>query len=89
MDEFHERQLLRLELGLRDEYISKQCDEDEGIIAESILIGERIRWVGQPVSGEIQLSRLPMIRRRRVNSHSIVFPDLRASRIFATTLLER
>jgi len=47
MDEFRERQLLRLKLGLPDEYIFKQCDEGEEIIAESILTGERIRWNGQ------------------------------------------
>jgi hypothetical protein len=64
MDEFRERQLLRLKLGLPDEYIFKQCDEGEKIIAESILTGERIRWNGRPVLGEIQLRRLPMICRR-------------------------
>ena len=47
MDEFHERQLLRLKLELPDEYIFKQCDEGEEIIAESILTGERIWWNGQ------------------------------------------
>lgn len=46
MEEFHERQLLRLKLGLPDEYIFKQCDEGEEIIAESIRTGERIRWNG-------------------------------------------
>ena len=46
MDEFHERQLLRRKLGLPDEYIFKQCDEGEEIIAESIRTGERIRWNG-------------------------------------------
>jgi hypothetical protein len=46
MEEFHERQLLKLKLGLPDEYIFKQCDEGEEIIAESILTGERIRWNG-------------------------------------------
>jgi len=39
--------LLGLRLGLPDEYIFKQCDEGEEIIAESILTGERIRWNGQ------------------------------------------
>jgi hypothetical protein len=47
MDEFRERQLLRLKLGLPDEYIFTQCDEGEDFIAESILTGERIRWSGQ------------------------------------------
>jgi hypothetical protein len=47
MDEFHERYLLRLKHGLPDEYIFKQCDEGEEIIAESILTGKRIRWNGR------------------------------------------
>jgi hypothetical protein len=34
-------------LGLPDEYVFKQCDEGEEIIAESILTGEQIRWNGQ------------------------------------------
>jgi len=46
MEEFHKRQLLRLKLGLPEEYIFKQCDEGEEIIAESIRTGERIRWNG-------------------------------------------
>jgi hypothetical protein len=40
MDEFHERHLLRLKLGLPDEYIFKQCDEGEEILAESIVTGD-------------------------------------------------
>jgi len=40
-------ELLRLKLGVSDEYIFKQCDEGEEIIAESILTGERIRWNGR------------------------------------------
>jgi hypothetical protein len=47
MDEFHKRQLLRLKLGLPDEYIFKECDEGEEIIAESIVTGERMQWNGQ------------------------------------------
>ncbi len=47
MDEFQERQLLRLKLRLPDEYIFKQCVEGEEIIAENFLAGERIRWNGQ------------------------------------------
>ena len=47
MGEFHERQLRSPKLGLPDEYIFKQCDEGEEIIAESILTGERIRWNGR------------------------------------------
>jgi predicted phage terminase large subunit-like protein len=44
--EFHERQLLKLKLGLSDEYILKQCDEDEEIVAEHFLTGKRIVWNG-------------------------------------------
>jgi len=47
MEEFRERYLLRLKLGLPDEYIFKQCDECEDIIAESMLAGHRIIWNGQ------------------------------------------
>jgi predicted phage terminase large subunit-like protein len=44
--EFYDRQLLRLRLGLPDEYIFKQCDEGEEIIAEHYRTGERMRWDG-------------------------------------------
>jgi hypothetical protein len=47
MEEFRERHLLRLKFGLPDEYIFKQCDEGEDIIAESMLTGHRIIWNGQ------------------------------------------
>ena len=47
LEEFHHRQLLRWKLGLADEYIFKQCDEDEEIVAEHFLTRERIRWNGQ------------------------------------------
>jgi len=47
LEEFHERQLLRWKLNLPDEYIFKQCDEGEDIIAEHFLTGRRIRWNGQ------------------------------------------
>ena len=44
--EFYDRQLLRLRLGLPDDYIFKQCDEGEEIIAEHYRTGKRIRWDG-------------------------------------------
>jgi predicted phage terminase large subunit-like protein len=47
LDEFHERQLLKWKLGLDEEYIFKQCDEGEEIIAEHFITGHRIRWNGQ------------------------------------------
>jgi len=47
MEEFRERNLLRLKLGLSDEYIFKQSDEGEDIIAENFLTGQRIFWHGQ------------------------------------------
>ena len=46
LEEYNERLLLRWKLGLPDEYIFKQCDEDEEIIAEHCWNGERIRWNG-------------------------------------------
>ena len=62
MDEFHERQLLRLKLGLPDEYIFKQCDEGEEIIAESILW--RADPVERPLLAEVQLTKFLMMSRR-------------------------
>ena len=47
LDEFRERQLLRWKLNLPEEYIFKQCDEGEEIIAEHFITGRRIRWNGQ------------------------------------------
>jgi predicted phage terminase large subunit-like protein len=47
LEEFHERQLLRWKLNLPDEYIFKQCDEGEEIIAAHFITGERIRWDGR------------------------------------------
>ena len=47
LEEFHERQLLRWKLGLDVEYIFKQCDEGEEIIAEHFITGHRIQWNGQ------------------------------------------
>ena len=47
LEEFHERQLLRWRLGLDEEYIFKQCDEGEEIIAAHFTTGHRIRWNGQ------------------------------------------
>lgn len=47
LEEFHERQLLRLKYGLPVEYVFKQCDEGEEMIAEHAWTGERIRWTGQ------------------------------------------
>jgi hypothetical protein len=44
--EFYERQLLKLRLGLSDEYIFIQCDEGEETIAERYRTGERVRWDG-------------------------------------------
>jgi predicted phage terminase large subunit-like protein len=46
LEEYRERYLLRLKLGLDDEYIFKQCDEGEAIIAEHVLTRERIWWNG-------------------------------------------
>ncbi len=46
LDEFYERYLLRLKLGLPDDYIFTQCGEGEEIIAEHYRTGERIRWDG-------------------------------------------
>jgi hypothetical protein len=46
LEEFQRRQLMRWMLSLPDEYIFKQCDEDEEIIAENCWTGERIRWNG-------------------------------------------
>jgi hypothetical protein len=47
MEESYRRQLMRLKLCLPDDYIFKQCDEDEDIIAEHCWTGKRIRWNGQ------------------------------------------
>jgi predicted phage terminase large subunit-like protein len=47
LEEFHERQLLRWKLNLPVEYIFKQCDDGEEIIAEHFLTGHRIRWNGK------------------------------------------
>jgi predicted phage terminase large subunit-like protein len=46
LEEFQRRQLMRWKLSLPDEYIFKQCDEDEEIIAENCWNGKRIRWNG-------------------------------------------
>ena len=42
-----ERYLLKLKLGLRDDYFFKQCDEGEDIIAENFETGQQIIWNGQ------------------------------------------
>jgi predicted phage terminase large subunit-like protein len=47
LEEFHERQLLRWKLNLPYDYIFKQCDEGEEIIAAHFITGERIRWNGR------------------------------------------
>jgi predicted phage terminase large subunit-like protein len=47
LHEFYKLQLLRERLGLSDQYIFKQSDEDEEIIAAHYLTGEKIRWNGQ------------------------------------------
>lgn len=46
LEDYQHRLLLREKLRLPDEYIFKQCDEDEEIIAEHCWNGERIRWTG-------------------------------------------
>ncbi len=47
LDEYRHHLLMRWKLNLPDEYIFKQCDEDDEIIAEHCWTGERIRWNGQ------------------------------------------
>jgi predicted phage terminase large subunit-like protein len=47
LEEFHERQMLRWKLNLSDEYIFKQCNEGEEIIAAHFITGHKIRWNGQ------------------------------------------
>jgi predicted phage terminase large subunit-like protein len=47
LEEFHRRQLLKWKYSVPDEYIFKQCDEDEEMIAEHCWTGRRIRWNGQ------------------------------------------
>jgi predicted phage terminase large subunit-like protein len=47
LEEFQRRQLLRWKLNLPDEYIFKQCEDEEEIIAEHFITGERIFWNGQ------------------------------------------
>jgi predicted phage terminase large subunit-like protein len=47
LEEFQRRQLLRWKLNLPDEYIFKQCEDDEEIVAEHFITGERIFWNGQ------------------------------------------
>jgi hypothetical protein len=46
VEEFNERQLLRWKLNLPDEYIFKQCDEDEEIIAVHFITGHKNCWNG-------------------------------------------
>jgi predicted phage terminase large subunit-like protein len=46
MEEYEQRQLLRLKLNLPVDYIFKQCDEGELIIAEHYLTREKIWWTG-------------------------------------------
>jgi hypothetical protein len=47
MEEFMERYLLRLKLGLPEDYFFKQCDEGEDFIAEHFVTGQRIIWNGR------------------------------------------
>ena len=47
LEQLYERHLLRLRLGLPDDYIFLQCDEGEEIIAEHYRTGERMRWDGR------------------------------------------
>ena len=47
IEEFNRRQLLRWKYNLSEEYIFKQCEEDELMIAEHFINGERIFWNGQ------------------------------------------
>ena len=47
LEEFYERYLLRLRLGLTDGYVFVQCDESEQFIAEDVRTEERICWDGR------------------------------------------
>ena len=60
MEEFRERQLLRWKLGLSDDFVFMQCEEDDEIIAEHYC-GERIRWSGEfwVISRRLSAAELP------------------------------
>jgi predicted phage terminase large subunit-like protein len=54
LEEFHERQLLRWKLNLSEEYIFKQCDEGEDIIAEHFTYRPQDP-VERPILGRLRL----------------------------------